>query len=152
MNLGFSRQLKIGDRVILSFFKEKIMICLNGWTSNMPPKKHTIRDDLKDRWRSGMHIHFMYGIRASNISGLRDMFHIGKCTGIEYIAIVYPPCCGFTVYVFDESTKFGKKLNEEEISQLAINDGFDTVEDFKAYFNQDFRGKLIHWTDTRYAQ
>lgn len=34
--------------------------------------------------------------------------------------------------------------------QLALNDGFDTIEDFFAYFNKDFTGKLIHWTDLKY--
>lgn len=43
---------------------------------------------------------------------------------------------------------FGFGFNE--MLQLAQNDGFDTIEDFFAYFNEDFYGKIIHWTDLRY--
>lgn len=44
----------------------------------------------------------------------------------------------------------GNILKEAEILQLAQNDGFDTVEEFFEYFNEDFTGKLIHWTDKKY--
>lgn len=36
------------------------------------------------------------------------------------------------------------------IHTLALNDGFDSVEDFFEYFNEDFTGKIIHWTDLKY--
>ena len=42
------------------------------------------------------------------------------------------------------------RLNQIEIEQLAQNDGFDTIEDFFAYFNDDFKGKIIHWTNLKY--
>jgi hypothetical protein len=40
----------------------------------------------------------------------------------------------------------------DEIEDLAINDGFDDVADFWAWFDQysPFSGKLIHWTGLRY--
>ena len=38
----------------------------------------------------------------------------------------------------------------DEMLQLAHNDGFDTIDDFFAYFNEDFIGKIIHWTDLKY--
>lgn len=28
--------------------------------------------------------------------------------------------------------------------------GFDSVKDFFRYFNKDFKGKIIHWTDLKY--
>ncbi len=43
-----------------------------------------------------------------------------------------------------------RKLKIEEVNQLAINDGFNSVDDFFQYFNTDFTGKLIHWTDLKY--
>jgi ribonuclease HIII len=43
-----------------------------------------------------------------------------------------------------------KRLNDKEIETLAQNDGFNTIYDFFAYFNEDFTGKLIHWTDLKY--
>lgn len=42
------------------------------------------------------------------------------------------------------------KTYEDNILKLANNDGFDTVEDFFAYFNKDYTGKIIHWTDLKY--
>ena len=27
---------------------------------------------------------------------------------------------------------------------------FDSIEDFWSFFNQDYQGMIIHWTDTRY--
>ncbi len=38
----------------------------------------------------------------------------------------------------------------DEMNQLALNDGFDNVQDFFVYFNEDFTGKIIHWTDLKY--
>lgn len=43
-----------------------------------------------------------------------------------------------------------KPLMRGEIEQLSQNDGFDTVDEFFEYFNEDFTGKLIHWTDFKY--
>lgn len=148
MTLGFSQKIKINGILKDTFFREKILVCLCGWASSLVPKKHSIRQDKKDRWKIGHLIHFVYGNRTKK----RECFHIFKVISIEYIAIVYPPCCGFTVYVFDPVTQFGVKLNDDQVFQLALNDGFDTVEDFKAYFHEDFKGKLIHWTDLKYAK
>ena len=39
---------------------------------------------------------------------------------------------------------------EPILRELAKNDGFESVEDFFAYFNKDFKGKIIHWTDLQY--
>jgi len=47
---------------------------------------------------------------------------------------------------YDEALGYG----HERILTLANNDGFDTVEDFFAYFNTEFEGKIIHWTKLRY--
>jgi hypothetical protein len=40
----------------------------------------------------------------------------------------------------------------DEIEELAINDGFDSVADFWDYFSSygDFEGRIIHWTDLTY--
>jgi hypothetical protein len=36
------------------------------------------------------------------------------------------------------------------LEPLATNDGFDTVDEFFQWFNEDFTGKIIHWTDLKY--
>lgn len=39
---------------------------------------------------------------------------------------------------------------EEQMIKLANNDGFDTTDDYFKWFNRDWRGSLIHWTDLKY--
>ena len=40
---------------------------------------------------------------------------------------------------------------QENMLQLAKNDGFDSIEDFFKFFTKDiFVYKLIHWTDFKY--
>lgn len=34
--------------------------------------------------------------------------------------------------------------------RFSKNDGFKTYEEFLAWFNQSYEGKIIHWTDFRY--
>lgn len=42
------------------------------------------------------------------------------------------------------------RLQLMRLDELALNDGFNNVQDFFAYFNEDFTGKLIHWTNLKY--
>ena len=37
-----------------------------------------------------------------------------------------------------------------KLYKLAINDGFDSIEKFFEWFNKDFTGKIIHWTNLKY--
>ena len=43
-----------------------------------------------------------------------------------------------------------KELSKVDIKRLSKNDGFDSIEDFWSFFNQDYQGMIIHWTDTKY--
>ena len=147
MNLPFSKQLLINEVKLDTHFKEKILTCFMRSKTSFRPKLHSLRQDVHDRWKADRQIHFVYGNRSKE----HECFKVAPCISVEHIAIVYPPCCGFTIYVFDAENNFGKKLSDQEIEMLALNDGFETVEDFKAYFNKDFIGKIIHWTDLKYA-
>ena len=33
---------------------------------------------------------------------------------------------------------------------LVQNDGFASISDFLKFFNKDYTGKIIHWTDLKY--
>lgn len=127
-----------------------------AWTDQLetcfPPKRHTIREDAANRWRAGMDIHSVINNRTKN----RFQFApVVKCVSVQKINI-YPFKHGLGRVVIVEGDRFdtdymplkGKGL--EELTQLAINDGFDSVEDFFKYFNTDFKGKLIHWTSLKY--
>lgn len=100
-------------------------------------KLHTIRYDEKGRWKKGRKIHFSTGARTSNY----NCFKICECTGTQSIEIY-----NRRVWVN------GVELEFCDIEDLAINDGFDNVTDFWAWFDKysPFEGKIIHWTGLRY--
>lgn len=110
------------------------------------PKLHTIRGDKNDRWKAGKQIHFYINNRSKNAFQFAPIIPV---VSIQKIEIERHNNTGiwdkdFTVCV-DEHY-----LNRLQIRCLTENDGFDTIEDFFAYFNEDFTGKIIHWTDKRY--
>lgn len=111
-------------------FKEKILA---------GQKIHTIREDKTNRWKVERVIQFCYGVRRKTF----EKFHETKCLGIQRIRIESDKI-NFKIWVDD------KKINETEIVNLAHNDGFDSVIDFCNWFNKDFEGKIIHWTDKKY--
>ena len=108
-------------------FKEKILSF---------SKKHTIREDKHDRWEQGRMIQFAYGVRTKQFEKFAEM----PCLGIQKIEIKHK---------FDAISirVDGKLLDENSIVELSRNDGFDTIVDFLAWFNKDFEGKIIHWTN-----
>ena len=102
-------------------------------------KLHTIRWDEKGRWKVGNKIHFSTGARTGNYNCFKE----GKCTGTQQIEIR-----NRSVYIEGRELS----LTTDKIEWLAINDGFDCIEDFWAWFDQysPFSGKIIHWTEMRY--
>lgn len=113
-------------------------------------KIHTIRDDEKDRWQPGTKIDFFINCRQKNMFRFAPSITV---VSVQLIEIVY--YTDREVLLNDLPPKKrvaidGNILKEAEILQLAQNDGFDTVEEFFEYFNEDFTGKLIHWTDKKY--
>lgn len=103
-------------------------------------KKHTMREDLSDRYKVGCKLHMYVNNRqktAFNFLPVIECVSIQRCT-IQYI---------------DNTPQIhvdGKMLKCFEIKKLAKNDGFDSVEDFFKWFNKDWTGKIIHWTSLKY--
>lgn len=120
----------------------------------LPAKFHTMREDKKDRWQAGTKIDFFINCRQ------KDMFRFAPVlpvVSVQKVEIVWVELFGKKiahVYIEDKflaKVKFGNDLIVKgDMLQFAKNDGFDTIEDFFAYFNEDFKGKIIHWTDLRY--
>lgn len=44
----------------------------------------------------------------------------------------------------------GRLLNIEQMQRLAWNDGFPSLIAFWLYFQEHFRGHIIHWTELKY--
>lgn len=131
-----------------------------GWDNENPsitrsyiPKLHTIRRDTENRWKAGNDIHFVINNRT------KDRFQFApvvKCVNVQSIEILHT--LGHALVKIDGEffgeiyhygfTDIHEYTNDLEV--LAINDGFPSIEAFFQYFNEDFKGKLIHWTGLKY--
>lgn len=110
------------------------------------PKIHTIREDKTDRWKAGMKIDFFINVRT------KDMFRFAPVLPVVSVQnFEVEKLCDTGEWYKDFIVLVDNVYQEvDEIKQIAQNDGFDTVEDFFEYFNKDFKGKIIHWTDKKY--
>ena len=124
-------------------------------------KLHTIREDKNDRWQPGTMIDFFINCRQKNmfrfapripVVSVQEVFMTKKGNELEItISKVGSYIGGDDFYLYHDAKTI-----------LALNDGFDTVEEFTAYFSERinenykqtgngwFKGKIIHWTDLRY--
>lgn len=124
-------------------FKEKILACFfnNGFT----PKKHTIRKSK--RIKSGTILHMAYGVRTKFYEQFnKNIPELEKCVSTQDIKIEWKDDW---VEIFID----GKIINANNCFNthlLAQNDGFDSINDFLEYFNENFEGQIIHWTDLKY--
>lgn len=108
------------------------------------PKLHTIREDIHNRWHEGCLIHPVVFNRSKNQFQFAPTL---VCKSIQKIDIKhydFDTVKAMSV-VIDETEIFG-----QDIFMLAKNDGFNSVEDFFKWFDHDFTGKIIHWTDLKY--
>ena len=117
-------------------------------------KLHTIREDSKDRWKVGVWMHMATGVRTKKY----NCFKGDICTGTQEIEIIWHRNifflskvavwvdCNVIGYYYPEKTE----LTDKKVIELALNDGFDSVDDFFKWFNKDYEGKIIHWTNLRY--
>ncbi len=115
-------------------------------------KIHTLREDKHRRWHKGRKIQFATGVRTKNY----NQFHEGECKSTEHIAIFWFKTLP-TVYIGEAVFAFPLKKDliqttSNELDLLAKNDGFESTEDFFKWFNKDFHGKIIHWTDFKYGK
>ncbi|NHN26777.1 hypothetical protein FIA58_013915 [Flavobacterium jejuense] len=115
----------------------------------LKPKLHTIREDNNNRWKSGVNIDFFINVRKKNMFRFAPKIPVVSTQRI------------FMTYAHSdiiEITVGQKYLYYQEKEQLALNDEFNSYEDFFNYFyekiqaNEDkcFSGKIIHWTDLKY--
>jgi len=113
------------------------------------PKLHTIREDKSNRWKVGTKIDFFINCRQKNMFRFAPVVPVVSVQEIEiewYNKEHKKPEWYKNVTISVD----GFYLNATKIIELAQNDGFDNVEDFFVYFDKDFIGKIIHWTDLKY--
>lgn len=124
--------------------------------SAVKPKLHTIREDLADRWKPGMDIHMVIHRRSKRQFQFAPVVPV---ISIQTIEIVYERNEDLTkASVIIDGIKQGDALWKNcqlkacsfTVEKIADNDGFDSVNDFFDWFPEDFKGKIIHWTDLKY--
>jgi hypothetical protein len=120
-----------------------------GINIDATPKLHTIREDGKNRWKVGTKIDFFINSRK------QDMFRFAPTlpvVSIQDIMITRNKSGKAMVFIDGKIFYLQDWSLEQNYKMLhfAKNDGFDTSEDFFEYFNTDFNGKIIHWTNLKY--
>ncbi len=118
------------------------------------PKIHTIREDKHERWKVGNIIDFYINNRTKQAFRFAPRIPV---VNVQEIKIYW--FGNSRELIFSKtSNKYdnvevvidNKSLSIKEIERLVMNDGFDNVADFFSYFNEDFKGKIIHWTKINY--
>jgi uncharacterized protein YqfB (UPF0267 family) len=152
---GLTSELTTKEFTYKNYWDKYFEIFGRNWDNEIlsDQKITTIREDESNRWKAGNDIHFVINNRRPN----RFQFApVVKCVSAQKIEIqtlstpFYP--CRYSIdsnnhklVMIDDKIVF-----VDIIKEIAINDGFDTVEDFFGYFDKDFTGKIIHWTDLKY--
>lgn len=120
---------------------------------NIDGKLHTFREDKNDRWKAGKDIHFAINNRTKNYFQFAPVV---PCISTQKVEINH--FLGYSQVLIDNKLYgeiFHHGLDDiyqytDDLEILAKNDGFDSVEDFFAWFNKDWSGKIIHWTNLKY--
>jgi tRNA G37 N-methylase TrmD len=114
-------------------------------------KIHTIRRNVGERWKVGNKIHF-WKDNPRHIAKNPYCFGTGKVIRVNPIAIRYfrQPENSYSYArgnKFVEVTMNGAKLTRMECEELAQNDGFGSFEEFLDWFDSDFNGSIIFWSN-----
>ena len=122
--------------MVLSFKQQFISPITEG------TKIHTIREDKHNRWKPGQIIHGATGVRTKNY----NQFFEDVCQSVQTIEIKWKDDYLNNVKVIID----GRELNLDEKVKIAKNDGFKNLFDFFLWFDENFKGKIIHWTNFKY--
>ncbi|WP_027064598.1 hypothetical protein [Maribacter sp. Hel_I_7] len=107
-------------------------------------KPHTIREDKAHRWKVGLDIHFYIDVRKISMMRFAPVKKVTAIQELEIQWIDQDKCKLERPLVFIDGAWI------TDVTELALNDGFPTVEAFFTWFNTDFKGRIIHWSDVRY--
>ena len=116
-------------------------------------KIHTIREDKKNRWKVGNKIHFFINARQKNMFKFAPVLPVVRVQDIE---IIYVPFGDKKQDARSFVRVDGRLIYDvgqtlySQMKEFSENDGFDCVNDFFEYFDKDYKGKIIHWTDIKY--
>lgn len=117
--------------------------------ANITPKLHTIR--AGNRWKAGDKIHMAYGSRTKNYQqfnkGIPELQIVKSVQSIKIKITEFEfqgkPMVLPHIFIDDKDM-----IQKTDV--IAANDGFSSVAEFGTWFNVNFEGQIIHWTDLRY--
>lgn len=118
----------------------------------LKPKLTTIRTDIHERWHAGRLIHPVINNRSKNQFQFAPVF---PCVSTQKIEIRKTDDKLIIAHYIDRRWGFavavdGQYVNNDVVEKIAINDGFRSVSSFFKWFNKDYTGKIIHWTNLKY--
>ena len=115
------------------------------------PKLHTIREDKKNLWVPGRKIHMVVFNRTKNRFQFAPVLKVKSVQRITITHIDRIHIVKVNDYINEitDYTILGGNI-PYRLRQLVLNDGFYSVSHFFQWFNEDFTGKIIHWTNLRY--
>jgi hypothetical protein len=159
MTLSFSTQLNgkptyFIEKIWQSFPDEKIADIFSDFLDGMDmvdynfscnaidmrEKIHTIREDKSKRWKIGNKIHFVINNRTPKRYQFAPIVIVKNIQNIT----ITPNSEIFRINID------GQWITDSQIEKLALNDGFESVDDFFNWFKEDFVGVIIHWTNLKY--
>lgn len=148
MILGFKTMIKGKP----THFVQKILACtLSYYREEFTPKIHSIR--AGERWKPGMTIHMATGVRTKEYSRFNgDGIGLDKCKSVQLIRIKYENKDSDypIVWIDNKEYRYYERHDFIALNILAVNDGFDSFDQFCKWFSSDFEGQIIHWTDFKY--
>ncbi len=150
-----------------TYFMEKILVpytplaamTLDLSGKSFKAKLHSIRKG--NRWKAGNSIQMANGVRTHKYHQFnRGIPELEKCVSVQRIHIKHYDGEGIHISIDHKMFFYGKIINgsiipdndlyNRNIQTLSKNDGFDSPEEFFWWFNKDFTGDIIHWTDLKY--
>jgi len=136
---------------------QESMVMIGNYTiGTYTAKLHTIREDKSNRWKSGNNIHCVINNRTPERFQFAPVI---KCMSTQEFQVSYKYDGNkTTAKVLVEKKIIGEaiwvncqlKNSSFTVDKLALNDGFENTNDFFEWFSEDFKGKIIHWTNIKY--
>lgn len=110
----------------------------------LKPKLTTIR--IGNRWKVGDKIHMATGVRTKDYNQFnKGIPELETVKSVQTVKIITDKYTMRQIYI--DGLHFNHNRNFEA---LTINDGFSGLGQFWLWFDKDFEGQIIHWTDLRY--
>jgi len=144
---GLEQELNILDYVnfmIDSWYdiREESVRLFPSSLDSFNPKLHTIRHDPKNLWKPGRKIHPVVFNRTKKRFQFAPVL---ECKSVQKIEIKYN---NYSRNIFIDNNHL--TMYYQDLNKLSKNEGFNLVDDFFRFFNKDFEGKIIHWTNYKY--